>query len=263
MQIFRFITTVVAAVMLNVAVYAQMKIIPQEKIRDVSAPRLSADSASFVFLTKHIIADPMDVDDEPEVFRFAFTNVSGETVGIKRLVTSCSCLTAMCDVRNIAPGASSEIVVRYDPEGHSGKFERKVFVYTGDGNSPAAVLRLSVDVASGSDLSADWPVQIGTIRLRRSAVTFSGESRAVETLRFINVGGSPLELQCETLFLPDCLSFRVEPSVVDPGQEGMIDVCYDPSAGTVMKKMKIILKGLGLPPSQSVLTVLVDDVPCR
>ena len=71
MLIFRFITTVVAAVMLNVAVYAQMKIIPQEKIRDVSAPRLSADSASLVFLTKHIIADPMDVDDEPEVFRFA------------------------------------------------------------------------------------------------------------------------------------------------------------------------------------------------
>jgi hypothetical protein len=147
--------------------------------------------------------------------------------------------------------------VTYNPKGHPGKFERKIFVYTQDGNAPAAVLRLSVEVATGADLSQEWPVQMGGIRLRRSEVAFSAGAKGVEQLRFINLSGRPLALQCEENFLPECLSFRTEPEVVEDGAEGVIVISYDPSLPGVRDSMNVILKGLGLPPTKSSITVRI------
>lgn len=236
---------------------AQLRMVSKEKLQEVANPALSADSASLSFEQKHIIAEPMNEDDAPTSFAYRFTNVGKETVTIKRLVSTCSCASAVCPVKEVAPGASAEISVTYNPKGHPGKFERKVFVYTQDGNSPAVVLRLSVEVATGADLSQEWPVQMGSIRLRRSEVAFSAGAKGVEQLRFINLSGRPLALQCEENFLPECLSFRTEPEVVEDGAEGVIVISYDPSLPGVRDSMNVILKGLGLPPTKSSITVRI------
>lgn len=249
---------VCTAVMLSVmAADAQLRMVSREKLQEVANPALSADSASLSFVQKHIIAEPMNEDDAPTSFAYRFTNVGKETVTIKRLVSTCSCASAVCPVKEVAPGASAEISVTYNPKGHPGKFERKVFVYTQDGNSPAVVLRLSVEVATGADLSQEWPVQMGSIRLRRSEVAFSAGAKGVEQLRFINLSGRPLALQCEENFLPECLSFRTEPEVVEEGAEGVIVISYDPSLPGVRDSMNVILKGLGLPPTKSSITVRI------
>lgn len=236
---------------------AQLRMVSKEKLQEVANPALSADSASLSFEQKHIIAEPMNEDDAPTSFAYRFTNVGKETVTIKRLVSTCSCASAVCPVKEVAPGASAEISVTYNPKGHPGKFERKVFVYTQDGNSPAVVLRLSVEVATGADLSQEWPVQMGSIRLRRSEVAFSAGAKGVEQLRFINLSGRPLALQCEENFLPGCLSFRTEPEVVEDGAEGVIVISYDPSLPGVRDSMNVLLKGLGLPPTKSSITVRI------
>ena len=236
---------------------AQLRMVSREKLQEVANPALSADSASLSFEQKHIIAEPMDEDDAPKTFVYRFTNIGKETVAIKRLVSSCSCASAVCTVKDVAPGASAEISVTYNPKGHPGKFERKVFVYTQDGNAPAAVLKLSVEVATGSDLSHEWPVQMGCIRLRRSEITFAAGTKAVEQLRFINLSGKSLALQCEDSFLPECLSFRSEPAVVEDGAEGVIVISYDQSLPGVRESINVILKGLGLPPTKSSITVRI------
>ena len=236
-----------------VSASAQMRIIPREKVEAVSNPRLSADSASLVFETRHIVSDPMTEDDTPKTFIYRFENVGDKDVKIVRLVSTCSCVAATCSAKSVAPGASAEISVKYYPKGHPGRFERRVFVYTQDGNDPAAVLRLSVDVASGSDRSTEWPVQMGGIRLRRSEVTFIEGQKAVETVNFINLTGKTLKLECETMFLPQCFAFSSEP--VDNGAEGKITITYDPAKPGVRDNVKLILKGLGLPPSQSSITI--------
>jgi hypothetical protein len=153
----------------------------------------------------------------------------------------------------VAPGASAEISVRYYPKGHPGRFERKVFVYTQEGNDPAAVLRLSVDVAGGSDHSVQWPVQMGGIRLRQGEIRFIQGQKAVETISFINLTGKTLKLECETMFLPQCFTFSSDP--VESGAEGVIKVTYDPAKPGVRENVKLILKGLDLPPSQSSITI--------
>ena len=253
----RFIMVCTVVMVSAMTADAQLRMVSREKLQEVANPALSADSSSLSFEQKHIIAEPMNEDGAPKSFVYRFTNIGKETVAIKRLVSTCSCASAVCPVKEVAPGASADISVTYNPKGHPGKFERKIFVYTQDGNSPAVVLRLSVEVATGADLSQEWPVQMGSIRLRRSEVAFSAGAKGVEQLRFINLSGRPLTLQCEESFLPDCLSFRTEPSVVEDGAEGVIVISYDPSLPGLRDSMNVILKGLGLPPTKSSITVRI------
>ena len=234
---------------------AQMKIIPRDRVEAVSNPRLSADSAMVAFETRHIVAEPMTEDDAPRTFIYRFKNVGEKDVEIVRLVSTCSCASATCSVKSVAPGASAEISVKYYPKGHPGRFERKVFIYTQEGNDPAAVLRLSVDVASGSDYSTEWPLQMGGIRLRRGDVTFVEGQKAVETVSFINLTGKTLKLECEEMFLPECITFSSE-HVAD-GVEGVMTIEYDPSKPGARENVKLILKGLGLPPSKSSITIRI------
>ncbi len=257
MALVRFIMVCAAVMVSAMTADAQLRMVSREKLQEVANPALSADSASLSFEQNHIIAEPMNEDDAPTSFAYRFTNVGKETVTIKRLVSTCSCASAVCPVKEVAPGASAEISVTYNPKGHPGKFERKIFVYTQDGNSPAVVLRLSVEVATGADLSQEWPVQMGSIRLRRSEVAFSAGAKGVEQLRFINLSGRPLALQCEENFLPECLSFRIEQEVVEDGVEGVIVISYDPSLPGVRDSMNVILKGLELPPTKSSITVRI------
>ena len=237
------------------AASAQMRIISRDKVDEVSNPTLSSDSASLVFDTTNITAEPMNEDDAPKNFVYTFKNTGKETIEILRLVSTCSCATATCSVKSVAPGASAKINVRYNPKGHPGRFERKVFVYTQDGNNPAAILKLSVDVSNGSDYSTLWPVQMGGIRMRTTEVTFTQGKKAVETINFINLSGKSLKLECETMFLPACLSFSSE--LVENGNEGVIQITYDPTKPGARESLKLILKGLGLPPSQSSITIRI------
>lgn len=235
--------------------FSQLRILPREKIESVANPRLSRDSAALAFDTRHIVAEPMNEDDAPKTFVYRFTNAGKEPLVIKRLVSSCSCAAAVAVKTEIGPGESSQIRVTYNPKGHPGRFERKVFVYTEGEDDPAAILRLSVDVSNGADMSREWPVQMGPIRLRRQEVTFAEGVKAVEKMRFVNLSGKPLTLSCEEAFLPECLSFRTDPVTVADGEEGQIVISYDPSVSGSRETMKVILKGLGLPPSKATISV--------
>lgn len=255
MNFYRIILLSAAVAVSTMTADAQLRIIPRQMIDNIAEPRLSKDSAALDFDTRHIIAEPMTEDDPPSTYVFRFTNGGDVPLNIDRLVSTCSCATAKVDKKIVQPGDNAEIAVRYDPKGHPGKFERRVFVYTSSGNDPAAVLRLTVEVDNGTDISGEWPVQMGPIRLRRSNVKFQSGHKAVEKLRFINLSGKPLRLESENAFLPECLQVRTDPQVVEDGQQGEILISYDPSKPGEREQMKVILKGLNLPPSQSSITV--------
>jgi len=256
----RILISVLSLSLASMTASAQLRILPREKVESVSEPRLARDSASFGFDSRHLDAGTMNEDDAPRTFTYRFRNTGNDVIRIKRLVSTCSCASASASRMEIPSGDSAEIMVRYNPKGHPGRFERKIFVYTEDRHDPSAVLRLTVHVESGADLSGEWPLQMGTIRLRRSEVTFHGGDRAVEKMRFINIGDKPLQLQCEDAFLPACLSFRTEPEIVQKGETGEIVISYDPSKGDGREVMKVILKGLGVSPSRSSITVRLSSV---
>ena len=238
---------------------AQIVVVPREKLDAVNNPRLSDYAGFFEFKTTIINAETMSEESGVQVFSYPFVNVGRDTLYISRLVTTCSCARASCEKMKLAPGENSEIMVRYNPKGHPGRFERRIFVYVGKEESPAAVLRLSVNVERGADLSGLYPVSMGNIRVRRSEIQITKGIKAEESCVFVNVSDKPLKLECERMLLPPCLNFRTEPEIVLPGEEGEIVVTYDPSRGDGKSRMTVMIKGLGVSPSQSSIVVMLNE----
>jgi hypothetical protein len=257
MYIYRFIVTILMTCAVLSAAQAQIKIIPRDMLEARANPKLSADSAWLDFDRRLIVAEPMNEDDAPKTFRYRMTNSGKDTLHLKRLNSTCSCAMAVPESRDVAPGESTDIIVTYDPKGHPGRFERKIFVYTMDGNSPAAILRLQVHVNDSEDFSTLYRHQMGNIRLRRPEVSFKEGEKGVEKIPFVNLTGKPLKLQCDTAMLPGCLSFSVVPSVVEDRGEGEIVISFDPSK-TYRPVMTIILKDLGVSPSRASIKVNVN-----
>ena len=258
MKSLRFIFFSVLLVMSAMTSGAQIRIVPREALDAVASPRLSRDSSSLDFDVRHIVAGSVRNDDSPVTFKVEMTNVGEEAIEVLKVQTTCSCVSAVTGQNLLAPGAMTTLTVRYDPKGHLGRFEHKIFVYTRPGNAPSAVLRLSVDVEDGSDISGSYQERMGKIAMRSRNITFIKDRKAVEVLKFVNLSGKDLKLECESMFLPDCISFESRPAVTGPGKEGEIVITYDPSLGTSADHVRLILKNLGVQPSQSTIIITIE-----
>lgn len=235
---------------------AQLRMVSKEKLKSVNSPQLSRDSASLDFVTRHIVAERMTEDEAPKTFTYEFTNAGRGKLEIKRLVSTCSCAQAICTKKVVAPGEKASVMVTYNPKGHPGRFERKVFVYTQEGDAPAAVLKLSVDVESAMDISGQYPVSMGKIRLKRTSVRFKEGTDAVDRLKFINVSGRVLRFDCDRAFLPECIQFYAPPT--RPLEEAEMVIRYDSSKPGTKEKMTVFLNDLGVSPSQSSVKIYME-----
>ena len=255
----RSVVLIFVAMLATLAAQAQIVIVPREKLEAMNNPKLTASALAMKFETMYIKANPMGEDDGVQTFTYPFVNVGEDTLQIRNLVAACSCITAFCPRMTVAPGEDSEIIVKYNPKGHPGRFERRIMVYAGQDEEPTAILRLYVEVDRGGDFSGLYPIAMGNIRVRRNEVSFHSGRKAVERCPFVNVSGKVFTLTCDTPLLPVCLSVRTEPEVLQPGQEGEIIISYDPEKGGQRPKMPVIFKGLGLPPMQSSIMVTIID----
>ena len=255
----RTVVFIFVAVLMSVAAQAQIVIVPREKLEAMNNPKLTASALAMKFETMCIQANPMGEDDGIQTFTYPFTNVGEDTLKVRNLISGCTCMTTLCPKMIVAPGESSEIIVKYNPKGHPGRFERKVMVYADHDKEPTAILRLQVEVDRGGEMSGLYPIAMGNIRVRRNEVAFQSGRKGVERCPFVNVSGKDFSLVCETPLLPVCLSVRTEPQTLQPGQEGEIIITYNPEKGGQRPKMPVMFKGLGLPPMQSSIMVNIID----
>lgn len=238
---------------------AQIVIVPRERLEAMTNPKLTAAALAMKFETMNITAEPMGEDDGIQTYTYPFTNVGEDTLKVRNLVATCSCMTALCPQPVVVPGETSEIVVKYNPKGHPGRFERRIMVYVDEDKDPTVILRLNVEVDKGGSFSGLYPISMGNIRVRRNEVSFKIGKKSVERCQFVNVSDKPLTMVCEQPLLPPCLSVSTVPKTIEPGQEGEIVITYDPEKGGHRSRMPVIFKGLGLPPVQSSITVHMVD----
>lgn len=242
----------------GITAHAQLKLIPKERLDSVANPPLAPNAATLKFECLRIDAGEMNETDGPVVFTYGFVNLGNVPVSISRLVSTCSCAVATASEKEIGPGEKGTITLRYNPKGHPGQFERRVFVYTDSHVQPTAVLRLAVKVRSGDGMTKDFPVQMGCIMTQKDEVLFTRGKAGAAEIRFVNLSGKKLALACEEMMLADCLDFTVEPEVVEDGQEGVMTISYDPERRhPAAGKASVLLKGLGVPPSQSTIKVIL------
>lgn len=106
-------------------------------------------------------------DDAPQTYRFTCTNVSGKTVKLTCVKTTCGCTAADVRMGEILPGETRVIALTYTPKNHPGTIDTNAFIYLASSDSlPAARLTLRGNVLPGADEWARYPYAMGKLRLR-------------------------------------------------------------------------------------------------
>lgn len=62
-------------------------------------------------------------------FTFEFVNHGKKPVSIAKIKKSCGCIKAEFNPKPIQSGGKGYITIQYDPSGHPGSFNRKLWVY--------------------------------------------------------------------------------------------------------------------------------------
>ena len=243
----------------------QIRIVPREQLE----LNLSADSQALAFDTTELSLTSLSEDSEPVTVVFPVKNVSSRTLYLTRVSSSCSCLQPepFDGFLKLSPGESSEIRAVYNPEGHPGKFSRKLFVYTAASeDTPAAVLMVNADVAWSSNPETEFPVRCGNLLLARAEVMLSGGEKLpagkkeIVSIRCYNASSKAMRLSAQTDFVPFPVVMHCEPQVLRSGERGRIVLeiggagCVggDGVAGGVASgEYPIFLKGGGARPSES------------
>ncbi|MGM9741171.1 MAG: DUF1573 domain-containing protein [Candidatus Cryptobacteroides sp.] len=139
---------ILAVLLVSQIASGQIKIVPGERLMDVSSPRHCSDSA-FLKFDKTEYSLRMEEEDAPDTLQFTVTNIGRENILISRIVPTCSCTTVKCEEKILRPDATSRITAIYNPKGHPGRFVRKIFIYTGNNRLPAATLIINATVGEG------------------------------------------------------------------------------------------------------------------
>lgn len=233
---------------------AQIKTVPMERLLEHTNPELCADSAALSFEFRELDTPALSEDSGPVCLEFPFKNVSDREIRIRRVTTSCSCVSVVLTQEVIAPGQESSITAVYRPAGHPGKFQRQVFVYTSASEkSPAAVLRINADVAWKTGPEAEYPFVCGNLRLRRNSVEISSKPENIH-IRCLNIGSGRLTITAETAMVPFPVTFHSKPETIAPGEEAVL-VIQTQAEPSRSGEFPLILKGTGARPSDSTIMI--------
>ena len=250
----------------------QIRIVPREQLE----LNLSADSQALAFDTTELSLTSLSEDSEPVTVVFPVKNVSSRTLYLTRVSSSCSCLQPepFDGFLKLSPGESSEIRAVYNPEGHPGKFSRKLFVYTAASeDTPAAVLTVNADVAWSSNPQTEFPVRCGNLLLARAEVTLSGGKvmlsggekwpagkKEIVSIRCYNASSKAMRLSAQTDFVPFPVVMHCEPQLLRSGERGRIVLEIGVAGeaggcgvagGVASGEYPIFLKGCDARPSES------------
>ena len=240
----------------------QIRIVPREQLE----LNLSADSQALAFDTTELSLTSLSEDSEPVTVVFPVKNVSSRTLYLTRVSSSCSCLQPepFDGFLKLSPGESYEIRAVYNPEGHPGKFSRKLSVYTAASeDTPAAVLTVNADVAWSSNPQTEFPVRCGNLLLARAEVTLSGGKKLlackkeIVSIRCYNASSKAMRLSAQTDFVPFPVVMHCEPQLLRSGERGRIVLEIGGgdgagvAGGVASGEYPIFLRGCGARPSES------------
>lgn len=232
-------------------VVAQIRIIPHEKVLEASEPKLAPSALRFAPQS----VDFATIDEMSGVWQGSvkLINEGNDTVVVAQVRTTCGCLKAELAKRLLAPNEEVAVRLKYYPRGHAGNVMQRVFLYATTSKDPVAVLRLTGKVTASADRSDDYPYSRGVLRLRQDQVQVP--SGVAVRVACMNGGSMPIRPMVDSLLTTKGLKVRFEPSMLAPKQEG--NMIVEVSAKVATQSAKIFLKGVGVPPRQSVVEVLI------
>lgn len=240
---------------------------PQEKADSLINPPLMKDAEQILRFDRTVLdIGTLIEDDAPKTYRFTCTNVSGKTVRLTRVRTTCGCALADVQTGDILPDAKRDIMLTYHPYNHPGTVDADAFVYLSlSDKKPVARLSLTGNVLPGADEWGRYPYAMGQLRLKQNRMEFreviSGR-RSSERILCGNSGERSLRLSASGI--PEFAYFCTDPEVINAGEEADIVVTIDasliPSGKGSSFTFPIIIDGVDGQQSDRTLNIKVNRI---
>ena len=169
--------------------------------------------------------------DGVQTTTFKFTNKGAVPLVLSNVRASCGCTTPKWTREPVAPDATGEIQVSYNPKNRPGSFNKTITVSSNAENSNV-VLRIKGTVAQREKTLAElYPRQIGALRVKSNSISFAKlKQNSVETkeLELINDTDNPVAVDFRTV--PGHMKVTVEPKSIPAKGKGKLIVTYDAKA---------------------------------
>lgn len=264
----RIVFIFILSFILSVETVFPQKVYTKDELDSIMNPRLLAGNKDLLrFDAVEINAGIMSEDDKPLSFSFKCRNVSDRQIVITKISTTCGCTEAKINNPVVKPGDDAEILLVFNPFGHPGKAFLRAFVYSDlSEKTPVAVLTVNGEVTPSVKLWKDYRVTMGELKLRSKTFNFGrvrNGSRRLEKIACANSGSKPLKVTAMKGFLPDFMSLRTEPQVLEPSEEGylVIELTGNTPDKTIGNKTyKVLLDGLHARPSERMIDVKLEFV---
>jgi len=182
-----------------------------------------------------IVFDKMEHDfgtfkesDGVQTTTFTFTNKGVAPLILNSVRASCGCTTPKWTREPVAPGATGEISVSYNPQNRPGAFNKSVSVSSNAENSMIG-LRITGSVEEREKTLAElYPRQLGSLRVKTNHISFSkmtmNETKSQE-MELVNDSDKPVTIGFKTV--PAHISAKAQPQTIAPHEKGKLVVAYD------------------------------------
>ncbi len=238
---------------------AQIRIIPQEKRDSVANPPTLQASSGLCFpeeLSLGTIAEAGGLWQKEIVWQNREASSPVVITGVK---SSCGCLWAEYEARPLKRGEQANMTLYYNPKGHPGAVNQRLFVYTTlSATVPTTVLCLSGHVLPAADKSGRYPHICGPLLLRQSEVWTQGAKEV--RIACLNGGSRPLTITEDSMWAPRGVRLFTEPTTLSSGQEGDLVIRIEGEFAP-QTRLAIPLSGLDLPPRKRTVWLGIGQTP--
>ena len=177
-----------------------------------------------------------------------FTGVNRGTkpVVLLDVVTSCGCTVPEYSRKPVLPGASTRIVVTYDPANRPGRFSKELAVYASDKRKIATLTIGGTVIPRPKSIEELYPVDAGGgVRLSTTLSSFSYLYVGKEVhaaVEYVNTSKHAVEFRLRPKETSGCLRIGA-PERIEAGERGSIDLAYvipasNPHYGTVKMRSR-------------------------
>lgn len=182
---------------------------------------------------------------------FTATNISDSDIYVTDITTSCGCTTASYSKGAIAPHATFELTVEFNPYNRPGRIDKHIFVTVSDTEKPIRLAIKGFVQERERTIDELYPFYMGGgLRLRNNFHAFGyieHESTVEEHIGFVNTTQHTLHISIEPTEQSGLLHIEY-PTTITAGGTGDITLSYtapldEDIYGTISDKMRITING--------------------
>jgi hypothetical protein len=158
---------------------------------------------------------------------FVITNGGGDLLKITSVKPSCGCTAAMPEKNELAPGESTNLVVKFNSTGRYGKQKKIVRIESNDSENPQALVTIKGVVVLPEEEASAYPV----INFIETDHDFGevDEGKVFDYIfDFENTGTARLKIK-NVRTSCGCTAALVSSDVIEPGKNGTLKVELDTS----------------------------------